>query len=1263
LIREGTFRHFVYQHGYLLITAAWLFTLSFVISNYWSYTSSAGGVSRSVQSYINDREKSVEALSADRALLARLYSGTYSADDLNDLKLKSAGNQSYLVFLYPSFSTDASRPVFWSTNIMIPDLSVLAGHYGSSFADLANGRYVSVKKEIIFKDGHTAVLIALIPVQWNYYLKINSPQENTFVGDPGIEKNYQISLVPGGYPIRALDGNPLFYLERKSHTVTYQHSWWTVFTRALCILFFLFFLHTLALWIARKWGRVCGILGLTTVVVLLRWMTYLLPMPFDFRQFDVFAPVIYSSGPILRSLGDLLINTLLFFWLVVFAMDHLSYSVNKYILGSERLKWAAAVLVAFVILLGTLLAGNIIRSLVADSQISFNVTNFFSILNINSLYGFICFCGVALGYFFSMQIGYRYYVILTGGRKDMQFLIMTVLGLLLLSLRMFGHLVSYELMLLIWLLLFLMLLGNAKRWHMAEGLGVGNIIFWLFFFSASIALLIIRENNAKELQERRLFAERLSRQADPSSEALLYIALNNFSSSFLYKNFARLEDPESSKFFKDSLINENFSAYRNKYNTRIYVFDVFDKPINNLDSTAYTALNNMYNVESMPTEVKDLEYHREAFDKFTYIARRVVEDSSKRSRLGYVFLLASPKQFESEAFYPELMNASADEPFNSPEYEWAIYDKRELIKNHNDYAFAIHLREKDLPVGDNAIRMHDGYEEFWYKAGDKVIVVVRNANYFIEGVTLFAYLFCMFLLLSGTMQLTGLLIRARFRWSNIKELWQVNIRTQVHTTITFISLFSFVIIGISLYHFFTDRYNQNNRDKLSKTIQIMVTEVQGEPMGPDSFETVMRQDDSLANRKLEATLGKVADEHGVTVNLYDPNGTLRYTSQPYYYSKGLLSEKMDPSAFYQLEFEHQVQWIQDEKIGSKTYMSIYVPLRDDMGRAYAYLNIPYFATQDELNLEISNFLVTLINLNAFIFLIAGVIALLITNRITDSFTLIGEKMKAIKLGRRNEEIAWHRKNEIGELVNEYNKMVRQLEQSAAMLAKSEREGAWREMARQVAHEIKNPLTPMKLSIQYLQKAINNNHPNAKALSANVAKTLVEQIDYLSNIATDFSSFANISNPRKGKVDLVEVLESVVKLFSMDTRVRLVYEKTVYPIYVLADKTHLNRLFTNLIRNAMDAIPEDEMGGVVQLRYIVQETQRYVTITVQDNGTGIPEELRDKIFIPNFTTKSSGTGLGLAMCKGIAEQMNGYIWFDTERGRGTTFYVQIPLLDE
>ncbi len=247
---------------------------------------------------------------------------------------------------------------------------------------------------------------------------------------------------------------------------------------------------------------------------------------------------------------------------------------------------------------------------------------------------------------------------------------------------------------------------------------------------------------------------------------------------------------------------------------------------------------------------------------------------------------------------------------------------------------------------------------------------------------------------------------------------------------------------------------------------------------------------------MQTLVDEVSDIHGVDVNVYNLKGSLQVSSQANVYNKGVLSKKMNPVAYYHLNRLEEIQHIQKEEIGSLSYFSIYAPVRDDKGAMSAYLNIPYFASQPELNQEIANFLVTIINLNAFIFLIAGLIALFITNRITSSFSLISDKMRKVNLGKMNEAIAWSRDDEIGELVIEYNKMVAKLGESAIMLAKSEREGAWREMARQVAHEIKNPLTPMKLSIQYLQKAIDSNQPNVKELSSRVANTLVEQIDHL-----------------------------------------------------------------------------------------------------------------------------------------------------------------------
>jgi nitrogen fixation/metabolism regulation signal transduction histidine kinase len=345
-------------------------------------------------------------------------------------------------------------------------------------------------------------------------------------------------------------------------------------------------------------------------------------------------------------------------------------------------------------------------------------------------------------------------------------------------------------------------------------------------------------------------------------------------------------------------------------------------------------------------------------------------------------------------------------------------------------------------------------------------------------------------------------------------------------------------------------------------------------------------------------------------------------------------------------------------MGRITFQSIYCPVRVGNGNACAYLNIPSFSTQGELKDEISKFLVTIIYLNVFIFLIAGSIAVFLTNRITSSFTLISEKMRQINLGKTNEIVEWESNDEIGGLVKEYNKMVNKLEESAAALVKSEREGAWREMARQVAHEIKNPLTPMKLSIQYLQKAIDNNSSNIKELTANVAKTLVEQIDHLSKIAADFSQFANIGNPKNEVFDLHDMLYSLTSLYETTENLLFKWVPVHQRIMVYADKTQLNRLFTNLLQNALEACQDKEKRVISVSEELKGET---ILVKVSDNGEGIPEEMKSKIFMPNFTTKSSGTGLGLAMSKTIVEQARGRIWFETIEGEGTIFYVELPIL--
>jgi nitrogen fixation/metabolism regulation signal transduction histidine kinase len=237
-------------------------------------------------------------------------------------------------------------------------------------------------------------------------------------------------------------------------------------------------------------------------------------------------------------------------------------------------------------------------------------------------------------------------------------------------------------------------------------------------------------------------------------------------------------------------------------------------------------------------------------------------------------------------------------------------------------------------------------------------------------------------------------------------------------------------------------------------------------------------------------------------------------------------------------------------------------------------------------------------------------------------------------------------------------MINELSKSADLLAKSERESAWREMAKQVAHEIKNPLTPMKLSIQHLQRTWNDNDSDKDKKIEQITKTIVEQIDSLSSIATAFSNFAQMPKTNLEHVDLIEIINSSIRLFNENERLEIVFNHPAFSsANVFVDKEQMLRVFNNLFKNAIQSIPENEEGKIM-VELSSQNNSYLVAIT--DNGEGIDETIVNKIFNPNFTTKTGGMGLGLAMVKSIIESCNGKIWFETKKGLGTTFYVSLNI---
>jgi signal transduction histidine kinase len=1236
-----------------LFFATAVFLLSLITSYYFRIQPSVEHQHNLLENYVQTQQQDAGALLSDSSLMHKLIIKSETLEEFQKIERKSYG-----VFLFAETISENQDLLFWNNQKILPPDADFTLKDGSYFQHLANGYYVVMKHTLQLQGmSNNVIAYILIPVLNQYYLPTDY-LSTRFVHDPDAIKKISLAESPTEYPIRSVDNKILFYIKRVAHTNIATQDTVSILLRIAALIFLLVYIHIVADAIVRNTRALKGILFLVGILMICRMTLYLYPQIFTFRQFQLFDPLIYASNAVNRSLGDLLINAIMLCWIILFSWYNIGpiKKMPSFMKGTKA--YAIGILALFFLVFSTFQFANVVKGLVADSKISFNVTDFFS-LNIYTVVGFIVLALLSLTYYYFTRLLFRFIFPAFKDHYIYIYFFMALVGLVFLTFRSGNEIVLFHLPVLLWLVIYTLLVSEENFIINRFRITVAGVLFWIFVFSVSLAVIILQGNRQKEIRTRKGIAEKYDQLTDPAGERTLSIAITYLDNRYLLYNFDRFRNDVQNRFLRDSIIGENFRGYINRYDTRIYVFDSLNRPVHNDDPATFAELNTIFSLQSKPTGIPDLYYHETSFDHFTYITKRTVKDSS--AFVGSFFIISTPKQYgTSDELYPELFRrVNSNDAEYSPVYSYAIYNKGLLITSSSKYPFQITLTPDQIPKSEFEQRVNDGYDELWYKAGNtKIVLVSKKQDSLIESITLFSYLFCAFLFMVGFIQVIAVLLKVFSSGTTLNLFARLNIRSQIHGTVIFISVLSFLIIGAATISFFIARYNRNNIDKLSRTSSIMVKEMQKHLTRDATFRDSVDVTDSAYLFELGRLVNDVADIHNVDVNVYDLQGNLEVTSDERIYRKGILSNKMHPLAFFHLSRLRQVQRVQEENLSTLNYLSSYSAVRDEKGEVKKYLNIPYFSSQLDLKQEISNFLVTIINLNAFIFLIAGVIALFITNKITQTFSVIGAKMRDITLGKTNEEIVWNRNDEIGELVTQYNKMVGELEKSAQALAKSEREGAWREMARQVAHEIKNPLTPMKLSIQYLQKAINSNQSNVKELTTNVANTLIEQIDHLSKIAADFSQFANIGIRKVELMDLHQVIGSLIDLYDTNPRVTLEWQKVPGSIILKADKTHMNRLFTNLLANAVEACAGSDD---CRIRIVEERLERKAVIRIIDNGEGIPEDMQSKIFTPNFTTKTSGTGLGLAMCKSIVEQAHGTIWFETEEHQGTTFYIELPII--
>jgi nitrogen fixation/metabolism regulation signal transduction histidine kinase len=464
---------------------------------------------------------------------------------------------------------------------------------------------------------------------------------------------------------------------------------------------------------------------------------------------------------------------------------------------------------------------------------------------------------------------------------------------------------------------------------------------------------------------------------------------------------------------------------------------------------------------------------------------------------------------------------------------------------------------------------------------------------------------------------------------------------------------SLLITGGLIVYYIIHLNTAKNRENLSERTHSLLIELQHKIGNSADFS-------DLGKEELNEMLTEFSNVFFVDVNLYNPEGKLIATSRPEIFEEGLSSELMNRQAFSKLNYAHDSYYFQYEKIGEHGYNSAYMPFFNEKNQLLAYLNLPYFARQDDLKKEISTFLVTFINVYVFLIIVGIFLALLVSNYISRPLRILASRISQLSYGKINEKIEWKRRDEIGQLVDEYNRMIDELVKSADLLARSERETAWREMARQVAHEIKNPLTPMKLSVQHLEKAWNDHAPDWDERLIRFTETMTEQIESLSAIASEFSDFAKMPVTQAEDLDINEILENIKALYQDTSQIRFEfrYDSRVRHT-IVGDRKQLLRVFTNLINNAIQAIGNNAEGMIsIELETIEDK----YNLKISDSGEGISSELSDRIFQPNFTTKSGGMGMGLAIVKSIIQGLGGEISFTSREGSGTTFILVFPVLE-
>ncbi|MGE5425118.1 MAG: ATP-binding protein [Syntrophothermus sp.] len=1086
--------------------------------------------------------------------------------------------------------------VYWSTNTFsAPNFSSQQPKISyPSFQRTVNGWY------IIFRQGNQDKMVeGRILIKHEYPFE-NDYLNNSFQNDFHVPKGTILTKEPGKLMIFSPEKKYLFSLKIPEEPPVSRENQ-----------LFLFFLYIMALLVLfTSWYQLLFnvryirtklqfILVFTAGIVLARFIQVSFKIPDILYNTSIFGPESFSSSFFFPSLGDFLVNALSFLVISWVIYRMLPGKINR---PESNVNTFLLFLLFLVILAGEVFAAvYLLKDLVVNSTIPFNLQDVSS-LNFYSFIGFVIISTVFLSLFF---IGIR------------------IVGFMTILMRM-----------------------RNRRWIKGVRLrkySVTNLVGYLIFFSVFATGTLNYYNEKVEKEKRKLLAIKLAAEKDPQTEMMFSriepsIRNDNFLNHLLKENV----EP-------DSIIRYMRRRYFNDYwnNFSLQITRCTEERILRVQPQNYLVQCDNYfqtliRAIGQPTISRDFYFLDYGYGFKNYLFIFPYEAGANDSLKAYFEL--SSKLVLKDLGYPELLLDKRQIQFpDLSGYSYAFYRQGRLVNRVGNFHYSMNLAVyPETGKESQKFFSAQGLNHYRFNIDEnRTLIISKKENNFFDKISPFSYLFLLF-------GLIAILFYVIISFPSIFRSDWFSLGARLQLTMSLVLVTSLIIIGL-LMMVYINRFNvQKNYDSLSDRAHSMLVELQHKLGNVDSFST--------SNQDLEELLMEFSNVFFSDVNIYDTNGRLIATSRKEIFAAGLLSSRMNGEAFRNMAYRHSSYFLTNEKLCNSSYSSAYMPFYNEKNRLLAYLNLPYFTRQEEPRRELSSFLIAFINIYVFLIIVGLVTSLFVSKYITRPLRLLTANIGRLGYGRKNEKLEWSRNDEVGKLVEEYNRMVNELEKSAGLLARSERESAWREMARQVAHEIKNPLTPMKLSVQHLQRAWKDKAPDWEERLRRFTDTMTEQIETLAVIASEFSDFAKMPAKEEEMFDIQDVIEKSIALYRDIDTVHFIFNHTNGPQYIFADRKQINRVFTNLLNNAIYAIG-DKNEGIITISVVAENDS--VLVTLSDNGSGISREQAEHIFQPNFTTKSGGMGLGLAIVKSIVQGTEGEIHFHSEEGKGTTFMLRFP----